>query len=381
MKTQPLAGLNVLDFSTLLPGPLAGLLLSEAGADVVKVEAPQGDGMRALGLGTPSDDAMFALLNAGKKSVCIDLKNPDEREAFDPLVAQADILIEQFRPGVMKRLGLDYETVRAINPGIIYCSITGYGQDGPLAQRAGHDLNYLADTGILALSPGEAGTSCLPPVLAADIAGGAYPAFFNILLALRCREQDGVGEHLDIAMTEGLFPFAFWALAQGWGEGRWPEPDTALFNGGSPRYRIYRAADGGLVTVAAIEEKFWQRFCDGIDLPSAMRGAEADGDAVIAAVTQIIASRPADHWRQLFEECDCCCGVAAQLSDAVSHPQFTGRGLFSDRIAMMAGAAIPALPSPVARAFRGQDETRAAPELGAHNALLMRREARNSDEN
>lgn len=378
MKTQPLAGLTVLDFSTLLPGPLASLLLSEAGADVVKVEPPQGDGMRALGLGARSDDALFALLNAGKKSVCIDLKNPDEREAFEPLVAQADILIEQYRPGVMKRLGLDYETVRAINPGIIYCSITGYGQDGPLSQRAGHDLNYLADAGILALSPGE--TPCLPPVLAADIAGGAYPAFFNILLALRCRERDGAGQQLDIAMTEGLFPFAFWALAQGWGEGRWPDPGTALFNGGSPRYRIYRAADGGLVTVAAIEEKFWQRFCEGIDLPPEMRGAEADSETVIAAVTQIIASRPADHWRQLFEEYDCCCGVAAQLSDAVSHPQFTGRGLFSDRIAGATGAVIPALPSPVVSRFRGPDELRAAPELGAHNALLMRRETRSSDE-
>ena len=244
----------------------------------------------------------------------------------------------------MKRLGLDYRTVKAANAGIIYCSITGYGQDGPLSQRAGHDLNYLADTGILALSPGEAEAPCLPPLLAADIAGGSYPAFFNILLALRSREQNGVGEYIDIAMTDGLFPFAFWALAQGWGEGAWPEPGAELFNGGSPRYRIYRASDGGLVTVAAIEDKFWQKFCESVDLPAEMRSKHADPASVMASISMIIASRPSAHWKELFDREDCCCRVVEQLAEAVNNPHFQARGLFSGRIETAAGKPVPALP-------------------------------------
>lgn len=376
MAPQPLAGLKVLDFSTLLPGPLAGLMLVEAGAEVIKIEPPQGDGMRSLGLGADSDSALYALLNAGKKSVCIDLKKPAERSRLDPMIEEADILIEQFRPGVMKRLGLDYEAVSAINPGIIYCSITGYGQDGPLSQRAGHDLNYLAETGILALSPGEGDTPCLPPVLAADIAGGAYPAFFNILLALRCRERNGAGQHIDVAMTEGMFPFAFWALAQGWGENSWPEPGTRLFNGGSPRYRVYRSGDGGLVTVAAIEEKFWRQFCDSIDLPAEMRGENADAGTVIASVTEIIASRPAAHWREVFDREDCCCRVVEQLAQAVSHPQFQERGIFSRKIETARGEPLPSLPLPISPQFRAEQcEQRVVARLGAQNALLSRTNA------
>ncbi len=376
MASQPLAGIKVLDFTTLLPGPLASLLLCEAGADVIKIEPPDGEGMRRLGLGECSDDALFALLNAGKKSICIDLKNPVERSRLDSLIKDADVLMEQFRPGVMKRLGLDYEVVTAINPGIIYCSITGYGQSGPLSQRAGHDLNYLAETGILALSPGADGAPCLPPVLAADIAGGTYPAFFNILLALRYREQNGVGQHIDVAMTDGLFPFAFWALAQGWGEGNWPEPEAALFNGGSPRYRIYRCGDGGLVTVAAIEEKFWRQFCNCIGLPADMRKRSADVGAVIASVSEIIASRPSAHWRVVFDREDCCCRVVEQLADAVCHPQFQGRGLFSGGIETEKGASMPSLPLPISPRFRAKDkDRRVAAGPGAHNALLSRSDA------
>lgn len=371
VRASPLHGLTVLDFTTLLPGPLATLMLAEAGAEVIKVEPPGGDGMRRLGLGAKADAAMFALLNAGKKSVCVDLKDPAQRRRIDPLLARTDILVEQFRPGVMTRLGLGYEQVRGVNAGVIYCSITGYGQDGPLAQRAGHDLTYLSDTGILALSPGRADAPCLPPVLAADIAAGAYPAFHNILLALIARSQGGEGRHLDVAMTDGLFPFAFWALALGWGEGVWPEPDGCLFNGGSPRYRLYAAQDGGLVAVAAIEEHFWDRFCDTISLPPLARDSRADASAVIAAVSEIIAGQPVAHWREVFSAADCCCSAVGTLAEAVRRPHFAERGLFSARIEAEQGASLPALPLPLSPWFRGtRSGPRRAPALGADNALL-----------
>ena len=188
---RPLEGCLVVDFSTLLPGPLATLILAEAGAEVVKIERPGGDEMRAWQPRWGSQSVYFALLNRGKKSVVLDLKNVEHREKLKPLVARADVLVEQFRPGVMARLGLDYASVAAINPRIIYCSITGYGQTGPKRDVAAHDVNYIAESGLLSLSMGPLSHPVVPPALIADIAGGSYPAVMNILLALRERERTG----------------------------------------------------------------------------------------------------------------------------------------------------------------------------------------------
>ncbi|MQA67301.1 MAG: CoA transferase [Alphaproteobacteria bacterium] len=268
---KPLDGLLVLDFSTLLPGPMATLILAEAGAEVVKIERPDGgDAMRGYTPRWRTDSVNFALLNRGKRSVALDLKDTESRRRLDPLLARADILVEQFRPGVMARLGLGYDVVSKINPRLIYCSITGYGQTGPLADRAGHDLNYMAETGLLALSMGSPAAPVLPPVLAADIAGGAYPAVLNILLALRERDRTGRGMALDIAMTDNLFPFAYWALGNGLAAGQWPENSAELVTGGSPRYRLYPTRDGRMVAAAPLEQAFWERFCDLIDLDAAL---------------------------------------------------------------------------------------------------------------
>jgi alpha-methylacyl-CoA racemase len=349
---QPLDGIRVLDFTTLLPGPLATLMLAACGADVIKIEPPEGDGMRRLGLGERADDAVFSLLNAGKRCCRVNLK---ERPGLDRVLAlarEADVLVEQFRPGVMTRLGLGYEALRDINPRLVYCSITGYGQTGPLSERAGHDLTYLSETGILALSPGDPASPSVPPVLAADIGAGSYPAFMNILLALMARERGGAGAHLDIAMTDGLFPFAFWALAQGWGAGVWPEAGTQLLNGGSPRYHIYPAQDGALVAVAAIEDRFWDRFCEAISVPGELRDPAVESARVIAVVAEIIEAQPGAHWRGVFEDADCCCSVVDTLEEAVNNAHFIGRGLFSGSIATKGGATIPALPLPLARLFR-----------------------------
>ena len=204
----PLDGVKVLDFSTLLPGPLASLLLAEAGAQVVKVERPGGEDMRRYPFPFGETSANFALLNRGKTSLCLDLKDHDDRRRLEPYIAGADVLIDQFRPGVMDRLGLGYDRLREINPRLIYCSITGYGQDGPRRDAAGHDLNYLAETGLLGLTRGADGAPVLPAILAGDIGGGAYPAVINILLALRRRDADGAGCRLDIAMADNLFTFA-----------------------------------------------------------------------------------------------------------------------------------------------------------------------------
>jgi alpha-methylacyl-CoA racemase len=235
---QPLKGIRVLDFSTLLPGPMATLLLAEAGAEVLKIERPGGgDDMRGYTPKFGKDSVNFSLLNRGKKSIALDLKSDGERARLEELLRDADVLVEQFRPGVMKRLGLDYETVARINPKVVYCSITGYGQTGPMADVAAHDLNYLAETGMLGLSRGADGAPVLPPALIADIGGGAYPAVMNILLALQNRIHTGSGCHLDISMADNLFPFTYWGLGNGWSAGQWPRPGKELVTGGTPRYQ------------------------------------------------------------------------------------------------------------------------------------------------
>ena len=220
---QPLAGVRVLDFSTLLPGPLATLILAEAGAEVIKIERPgRGDEMRSYVPKFGADSVNFAMLNRGKKSIAIDLKDAAAREALLPLLREADVVVEQFRPGVMDRLGLGYEALAQINPRIIYCAITGYGQTGPRAHVAAHDINYVAESGMLSLAAGEGGAPIVPPALIADIGGGTYPAVINILLALRARDTSGKGCKLDIAMGDNLFTFLYWAMGNGLAAGEWP---------------------------------------------------------------------------------------------------------------------------------------------------------------
>ena len=208
------------------------------------------------------------MLNRGKTSMALDLKNEAGRAKLIPLVKRADILVEQFRPGVMARLVLGYDQLRQINPRLIYCSISGYGQSGPRVHEAGHDLNYIGNTGLLDLQPGPADHPVVPPMLAADIAGGSFPAVINILLALRARDQTGLGCRIDIAMTDAMFTFTWAALALGTATGRFPQSGEMWLVGGSPRYQIYPAKDGKLVACGAIEQKFWVAFAKAISLPA-----------------------------------------------------------------------------------------------------------------
>src|SRR3954471_14459946 len=241
---QPLSGILVLDFTTLLPGPLATLLLAEAGAEVIKIERPGGEDMRHYEPRFDGESAMFALLNRGKTSLVLDLKNAVDRDQLTPLIKRADVLVEQFRPGVMARLGLGPDAVGAINPKLVYCSITGYGQTGPRADEAGHDLNYIGRTGLLALNPGSPDRPVVPPALIADIAGGTFPAVMNVLLALRQRDRSGRGCHLDIAMTDAMFTFASHALASGHTTGTFPGMGGARLTGGGARRPPFSAHAG-----------------------------------------------------------------------------------------------------------------------------------------
>lgn len=368
---RPLEGLLVLDFSTLLPGPMASLLLAEAGARVVKIERPgRGDEMRSYEPKLGPDSVNFAMLNRGKQSIALDLKAPDAVERLRPLIANADVLIEQYRPGVMERLGIGYEAVRRLNPKIIYCSITGWGQTGPKAQVAAHDLNYMAETGTLGISAGADGAPVVPPVLAADIAGGTYPAVLNILLALRQTEQTGQGLHLDISMGDNLFVFNYWGLGNGFIGAGWPKGGKELVTGGSPRYQIYRTSDGRYLAAAPLEDKFWEAFTVTIDLPPHLRDPAAPEAEVIEAVAARIAAKTADEWRGLFHGKDVCCSIVATLEEAVMDPHVRARGLF-DHTLRAGGQELPALPMPIVSGLRGAPTRAAAPRLGETTDPLL----------
>jgi crotonobetainyl-CoA:carnitine CoA-transferase CaiB-like acyl-CoA transferase len=357
---QPLADLLVLDFTTLLPGPLASLMLAEAGAEVIKIERPGGEDMRRFPPFKDGESAAFAMLNRGKRGLTLDLKSEADRARLKPLIGRADIVIEQFRPGVMARLGLGYEDMRAINPRIIYCAISGYGQDGPRAHEAGHDLNYIGATGLLDLQPGPRDRPTVPPMLAADIAGGSFPAVINILLALRARDRSGEGCKLDIAMTDAMFTFAWYALSIGAATGRFPQPGELMLAGGSPRYQLYPAKDGRLVACGALEQKFWDAFTAAIGLALEFADDTRDPKATRAAVANLIAGRTSDEWRPILAKADCCATIVAPLEEALRDPHFVARGLFAHEVEVGQGA-LPALPVPIAPAFREKPGKKKAP--------------------
>lgn len=350
----PLRGLKVVDFSTLLPGPFATLMLAEAGADVVKIERPgKGDDMRGYEPRIGPDSAIFALLNRGKASLALDLKSPDGLAQAKELARGADILVEQFRPGVMARLGLSYEALSADNPRLIYCSITGYGQHGPKADVAAHDLNYGAEAGLLSLVTGSDGMPSLLPVPLADIGGGTYPAIINILLAVMERSQSGRGRHLDISMTDNLFPFLYWALASG-AAGQWPSANGALITGGSPRYAIFPTADGRYLAAAPLEDQFWRTFCAVLGLSESASKAD---------VARAVAARTSGDLMAAFAGKDACVSLVASIAEAVADPHVRARALFRRRIASKRGT-IAALPLPLVEAYRDPDETKPFPDLG-----------------
>ncbi len=378
---QPLAGITILDFSTLLPGPLATLILAEAGARVIKVERPGGEEMRFYQPRFGKESAMFALLNRGKESLVADLRIEADHARVMELARSADVLVEQFRPGVMERLGLGYARLASLNPRLVYCSITGYGQTGPKRDRVGHDINYIGDAGLLSLAFGSAAAPVVPPALVADIGGGTYPAVMNILLGLRARERTGKGCHLDIAMTENVFPFMALPLAAGFAADRWLGNGEGLLMGGSPRYQLYATADGKLVAAGALEQKFWEAFCEATGLEPEWRDDRRDPEGTMRRLRELVAAKPASHWRDAFAKADCCCTLLEGLADAVKDPHVVERGVFAHRLESEAGVMIPALPVPVVPGFRADPAVAlASPSLGSGPIAERRDEAKAPDD-
>ncbi|MBI4577441.1 MAG: CoA transferase [Planctomycetes bacterium] len=328
-----LAGLRVLDLSALLPGPFATRWLADHGAQVIKVEPPgTGDFTRVLGPYAGGQATTFLALNRGKRCIAVDLKHPEGLAAVRRLAERADVVVESFRPGVAARLGLDFEVLRASRPGLVWCAISGYGQDGPYRDRPGHDLCYQAYAGSLAANRDEPGARpVVPGVQAADYAGALY-AVAGILAALWARQRTGRGQFVDVALSDAAFAMmALPVAAHGALAG---EEFARPLNGGFPGYRVYACADGRPLAVAALEPRFARRLCTLLgreDLLASLLPADAAArEAAIARFEALFRTRTRDEWLALLEDAGCCVAPVKELGEALADPQCLARGLLVD---------------------------------------------------
>jgi alpha-methylacyl-CoA racemase len=374
MVSYPLADalkdVRVLDLSRLLPGPFLTMVLADMGADVVKIEDPKlGDYLRAFPPAKGGMAGRFLAVNRGKRSCALDLKDAAQRDTFLAMVEKADVIVESFRPGVMAKLGLDYATLAARNPGIVVCSISGYGQTGPYTHRAGHDLNYIALAGALAMTGEARGTPQLPGVQIADLAGGALWGATAILGALVGRYRTGKGALLDISMTEGALAL----LAAEIGNmdcGARPTRGMETLNGGLACYGVYRTSDDRYLAVGALEPKFWLALNGAIGRPQV--AAELIGSPAVQArvrgeLAEIFATKTAAEWTAVLAPHDCCVEIVTELEELQALPLHREREVF---FTIDGGAGIgPVLQvrTPVGRPAKAT----LPPRLGEHTAQVL----------
>lgn len=329
-----LSSLKILDFSTLLPGPYATMMLADLGANVLRVEAPhRPDMMRAMPPFDGNTSASHALLNRSKRSIALDLKKPEAVDAVKRLVKVYDIVLEQFRPGVMDRMGIGYEALKQVNPQLIYCAITGYGKSGPYKDRAGHDINYLSLAGVMSHT-GRADSGPLPlGVQVADIGGGSFGAVSGILSAVIHRQQTGRGQLVDISMFDGAIAWNTLAASHTLVGGRNPEREAMYLNGGS-YYDFYRTRDGRYLSVGSLEPKFWAGFCQAIERSDLIKqNVPFDPEAQASLKIEIqktIAARTYDQWKAIFSKLDVCVEPVLTVKEMIEHPQTQARQMIVD---------------------------------------------------
>ncbi|PID45001.1 MAG: carnitine dehydratase [Proteobacteria bacterium] len=326
-----LSTLKVLDFSTLLPGPYATMMLADMGAEVLRVESPRRvDLVRVLPPMIGKVSAAHAYLNRGKKSLALDLKKEGAVEVVRRLVKQYDIVIEQFRPGVMDKLGVGYEVLKAINPALVYCSITGYGQTGPYRDRAGHDINYLALSGVASYSRRDGERPVPLGIQVADIAGGSHHAVMAILAAVIHRSHTGKGQFIDISMTDAAFSLNAMSGAGYLSGGVHPEPESDMLNGGG-FYDYYETADGRYFSIGGLEPQFMRGLCSALGRPDlaaqGMSQKREDRQAFKVYLAEQIKTKNFDDWVNIFAELDVCAEPVLTLAEATEHKQLIDRNM------------------------------------------------------
>ncbi|MDP4532888.1 CaiB/BaiF CoA-transferase family protein [Marinobacter salarius] len=329
--SYPLSSLKVLDFSTLLPGPYATMLLADLGAEVLRIEAPnRHDIVKQMPPYDGGISTAFSYLTRGKSNLELDLKSDASKSRIKELVKEFDIVIEQFRPGVMDRLGIGYDILKTINPKLIYCAITGYGQFGPFKDRAGHDINYLSIAGVSShcgrLDSGP------PPmgIQIADIAGGSHHAVMGILAAVIERQRTKKGKFIDISMTDAAFALNAMSGSSCLAGGQEQRPESTLLNGGS-FYDYYLTKDGRWLSVGSLEPKFFNCLCDSLDLQGIKQFSQSQNPEhwkqIKNAIEEKIRSKTLSQWEEVFKHQDACVEPVLTISEAAEHPQIKARGM------------------------------------------------------
>jgi alpha-methylacyl-CoA racemase len=374
----PLDGVRVLDLSRLLPGGFCSLLLADFGADVLKVEdTGMGDYIRWAppaydGAEESAGSAMFLALNRNKRSIRIDLKTDGGREVLLRLARKHDVLLESFRPGVLDRLGVGYERLREQNPGLVYCALSGYGQDGPFRDRSGHDLNYLARIGLLDMTGEPGGSPIQPAGQIADLGGGALMAAFGILAALRVRDRSGEGQLVDVSMTDGALSWLAIVAARVFAGEPAPGRGANELSGGLICYRPYRCADGW-VTLGALEPKFWAALCRGVGREDLIeRQFDPPGSETQRELEAIFAQRTRAEWEAFASEHDCCLAPVLDVGEALDSELVRERGMVVELDQPGVAEPVRQLGAPVKLSRTPAEPVRApGPLLGEHSDEVL----------
>jgi alpha-methylacyl-CoA racemase len=377
--SQPLSGIHILDLSRLLPGAYASQMLADFGADVIKVEEPgTGDYGRFMPPHGPGGMSLYFLaINRNKRSITLNLKLSQGRDVFLRMIRQADVLLESFRPGVLERLGLGYEQLKEIHPGLIYCAISGYGQDGPYRLRAGHDLNYAGYAGLLHYNRGPNGEPAMPATQLGDLAGGSFTAVIGILAALVGRTQTGEGRMIDVSMTEGVMSLLPLVASAYLNTREAPQPGRSSLDGGLPCYNIYETQDGKHITLAALEYKFWHTFCTRVGhlelLPFHLPLGPAEREQAMDMLRAIFKTKTRDEWLAELAAIDACLGPVYSIDEAFNDPQAQARGMsVSSKQAGEAGEVFRTLPSFPRISGVESEQRYSPPALGAHTREILR---------
>lgn len=325
--TTPLEGIKVLDLSRLAPGPFCTMILGDLGADILKVEGPR-EGRLAVVVSAEERAIVHNAVERNKRSIVLNLKAEPARKIFYQLAERADVIVEGFRPGVVKRLGVDYDTIKEINPRLIYCSLSGYGQDGPYHNMVGHDINYISIGGALGIIGIPGGAPAIPSNLLADFAAGGMNATIAILAALMAREKTGKGQYADIGMADGVVSLLSFALSGYFGSGVVPQRGNELLTGGVPFYSVYETKDGKYLSIGCLEPWFYENLCRALGREDLIPHQGASGEKreeIFSDFREIFRTRTRDEWFDYLSQWDICVGKVYEFDELATDPQLVHR--------------------------------------------------------
>ncbi len=365
----PLKGIKILDLSRLLPGPLATQMLADMGAEVIKIEDTSSpDYIRFFPPFVGDDSALYLSLNRNKRSIVFNFKSAEGKEIFFSLVKSADVVIEQYRPGIMDKIGIGYEQAKKANPKIIYVSVTGYGQTGPYAQRAGHDLNYISIAGVLA-NTGTKEKPVIPGVQLADVSG-SYAAVNGCLAALLHCQRTGEGQHVDISMTDAVMPFATLINATAWADNRDIERGNFQLSGALANYNVYESADGKFVALGALEPKFWITFCEAVGKPewkNKIIAPEEEVNKLKEEVALLFRSKTRKDWEDFSAQHDVCLSPVLETSELGTNEQNQDREMVVDST----GGKLKTIGASIKFSGSSSPDLKPAPKMGQDTDVIL----------